>query len=467
MATPTLPRVESRATVSRLALSMIVRDAAELLPACLKSARAVVDEIVIADTGSTDETIEAATKFGARVISIPWTDDFAEARNRALSEVKSDWVLVLDADEQLDFAAVQVIPSLLAHSAADAYQVTIRNYVLSLEDRIWDRAAKSNDSRLPAARAYPAYVEHENVRLFRRDSEVYFVGRVHESVGPRVLETKRKLGRAPFCIHHFGLVVDAETRARKNHFYRRLGREKLQDMPQDAQAHLELGLVELDNFGNLAEALALFERACQLNSHFGVAWFFQGLTLVKLQRFQEALKCLSEAERQGHITSLMYETQADAHYNLKKYPGACRSYDRALGRDPGNPLLQSKLGLAIVRAGNTERGLLLIRQAIETKPTAGELHDRLMLSLVWLGRIEEAGAAAEAKLGATERPAAVDFLRAASLWAKVKNWPRAAAVLRAGLEAFPTDITLGRGLTEMTQTADVYVTAAESSSSGT
>ena len=454
--------------MSRLALSMIVRNAAELLPACLESVRGVVDEMVIADTGSTDETIEAATKFGARVISIPWTDDFAEARNRALSEAKSDWVLVLDADEQLDVAAAQEIPSLLANHLADAYQVTIRNYVQSFEDRIWDRAAKSNDSRLPAACAYPAYVEHENVRLFRRDPEVYFVGRVHESVGPRILRTKRKLGRAPFCIHHFGLVADAETRARKNHFYRRLGREKLLDMPQDAQAHLDLGLVELDNFGNLAEALGLFERACQLNSLLGVAWFFRGLTLVKLQRFHEALKCLWEAERQGHITSLVYETQADAYYNLKQYPDACESYDRALRRDSGNPLLQSKLGLAIVRAGNMERGLRLIRQAIEVKPTASELHDRLILSLVWLNRIEEAGAAAEAKLDASERPLALDFLRAASLWAKVKNWPRAASVLQTGLQAYPNDITLGRSMSEVTQVADVskYATTAESSNSG-
>jgi tetratricopeptide (TPR) repeat protein len=451
--------------MSRLALSMIVRNAAELLPACLESVRGVVDEIVIADTGSTDETIAAATTFGAQVVSIPWTDDFAAARNRALAEVKSDWVLVLDADEQLDSEAATQIASLFAGNLADAYQVIIRNYVLSLEDRFWDRAAKPNDSQFPAARGYPAYVEHENVRLFRRDPQVYFVGRVHESVDTRVLETGRKLGHAPFCIHHFGMVADDETRARKNHFYRRLGRQKLREMPRNAQAHLELGLVELDNFGNLQEALALFERACQINARLGVAWFFQGLTLGKLQRFHEALKCLSEAEHQGHITSLVYETQGDAYYNLKQHHDACESYDRALRRDPGNPLLGSKLGLAIVRAGNVERGLRLIRQAVEVKPTAGELHDRLILSLVWLGRIEEAGAVAEAKLGAIEQPQAVDFLRAASLWAKVKNWPSAAAVLRAGLQAYPADMTLGRSLAEVVQAADVSkcVTTAQSS----
>jgi tetratricopeptide (TPR) repeat protein len=450
--------------MTTLALSMIVRDAAVTLAACLESVRGVVDEIVIADTGSADQTIEIALGFGARVIPVAWADDFAAARNKSLAAVRSNWVLVLDADEQLDPSADRHIRPLLADESMAAYQVTIRNYVLSLEDRIWDRAAKPNDAEFAFARDFPAYVEHENVRLFRHIPEIYFVGRVHESVGPRVLETRRKLGHAAFCIHHFGLVANDETRARKNHFYRRLGREKLREMPEDAQAHLELGLVELDNFGNLEEALSLFVRACELNPRFGVAWFFQGITLVKLRRLQDALKCLSEAERQGHLTSLLYETQGDAHYNLKEYPQACENYDRAVQRNPGNPLLQSKLGLAIVRAGNVERGLGLIRQAVECKPGAGELHDRLILSLVWLDRIEEAGGAAEAKLEIVKHPDAADFLRAASLWARLKNWARAAAVLQAGLQLHPSDITLGRSLSEVTHTASMpnYVTAAQS-----
>jgi tetratricopeptide (TPR) repeat protein len=198
-----------------------------------------------------------------------------------------------------------------------------------------------------------------------------------------------------------------------------------------------------------------------------VARFFQGLTLGKLQRWPEALKCLAEAEHQGHTTSLVYETQGDAHYNLKEYGWACECYDRALRRSVGNPLLQSKLGIAIVRAGNVERGLNLIRQAVQVKPAAGELHDRLILSLVWLDRIEQAAAAADEKLGAIEHPEAVDFLRAASLWARVKNWARAAAVLQMGLELHPTDITLGRSLAEVTRTAAVpkYATTAQVSKS--
>src|SRR5271165_5855571 len=120
-----------------LALSMIVRDAASDLPACIESVRGVADEIVIADTGSTDHTIEIARTMGARVISIPWEDDFARARNLSLAEVTADWVLSMDADERLDAAAARRLPALIANHKARAYQVPIRNYVLSLDERIW------------------------------------------------------------------------------------------------------------------------------------------------------------------------------------------------------------------------------------------------------------------------------------------------------------------------------------------
>ena len=145
--------------MTTVALSMIVRDAAATLAACLESVRGIVDEIVVADTGSTDETIAIATQYHAQVIRVAWADDFAAARNEALKAVKSDWVLVLDADERLDPSAASQIRALIGDESTAGYQVTVRNYVLSLEDRIWDRAAKPNDSEFPFAQNYPAYVE--------------------------------------------------------------------------------------------------------------------------------------------------------------------------------------------------------------------------------------------------------------------------------------------------------------------
>ena len=283
-----------------LALSMIVRNAEADLPACLESVRGLVSEILVADTGSTDATPEVARRHGAHVLSIPWEQDFALARNRALAQLRADWVLVLDADERLDPAAARLLPS-LPGAAGERWlpRAHSQNYVLSLQERVWDRTARVNDSTLEATRKYPAYVEHENVRLFRRDPDIYFVGRVHETVGCRLLETGKKLGRAGFLIHHFGLVAEAETRARKNRLYRELGRLKVREMPENAQAHFELGLVELDNFHNDAEALQCFERACRLNPRLWVSWFFAGVAHLRLGSYAEALECSKQAESGG------------------------------------------------------------------------------------------------------------------------------------------------------------------------
>jgi tetratricopeptide (TPR) repeat protein len=426
----------------RIALSMIVRNASATLSACIDSVRGVVDEIVIADTGSTDTTVEIARASGARIIEIPWNDDFSEARNCSLAEVRADWVLVLDADELLDPRAKSVIPNLCNERDVAGYQVSIRNYFLSLEDRIWDQPAKPNDSSLPAAKVYPAYVEHENVRLFRRDPRIYFVGRVHESVGSRIEGNGLRLGRASFVIHHFGLVADAETRARKNRFYRNLGKMKVDEMPTNAQAHLELGLAELENLGNVEDALASFENACRLNPRLGVAWFFAGVAHFRLAKYQESIQSLQQAEKRGRRTAAAAEMIGDGHYNLGEFAEAVRAYERALKLAPGSAPLESKCGLAKVRTGAAEAGLQQVRRAVLRQPTLAETHDRLVLSLVWLGRVSEAAVAAEEKLRSVETPSSTDFTRAASLWSKAGDWARATAVLHVGLQIHRDDANL-------------------------
>jgi glycosyltransferase involved in cell wall biosynthesis len=441
----------------KLALSMIVRDAASTLDACLRSVQGVVDEIVIADTGSNDSTPEIARNYGARVVHIPWENDFASARNQALAPVTADWVLSLDADERLDPESAGLISSLLSTPLVAGYLVTIRNYVLSLEDRIWDRPATPNTSHWADAQSFPAYVEHENVRLFRRDTRIRFVGRVHESVGPSIESSGLGLGHATFLIHHFGLAADRETRARKNVFYRELGLQKIVEMPNNPQAYLELGIVELDNFGNVTEALLHFGRACQLNPKLGVAWFFAGLAHFKLGEHREAIRCLKRAQKQGHLTSLVAETIGDAHYNLGEFPQSVRAYKQAIESARDSLLVESKLGLAILRSGSADAGLKKIRDALQRQPHQPELHDRLILSLVWLGQLAEAAEAAENKLHSLSLPRPGDFLRAATLWANLGEWKRSAAILHVGSVIYPNNAVLKEALAELSAGAGTHV----------
>ena len=78
---------------------MIVKNESRCLARCLQSVKGIVDEMVVADTGSTDDTTKIAREFGAKISNFDWVDDFAAARNFAIAQTAGDWILVLDADE--------------------------------------------------------------------------------------------------------------------------------------------------------------------------------------------------------------------------------------------------------------------------------------------------------------------------------------------------------------------------------
>ncbi len=83
----------------KINLVMIVKNEERSLRKCLKAAKPLVDEIILADTGSSDKTLEIAREFGAVIREFPWINDFSAARNFALDQSDGDWNLVLDGDE--------------------------------------------------------------------------------------------------------------------------------------------------------------------------------------------------------------------------------------------------------------------------------------------------------------------------------------------------------------------------------
>ncbi len=84
----------------RIAAALIVKDEQANLPGCLESLQGLVDEVVVYDTGSSDDTVEIALRAGARVERGHWDGDFARARNAALAMTSAAWVLSIDADER-------------------------------------------------------------------------------------------------------------------------------------------------------------------------------------------------------------------------------------------------------------------------------------------------------------------------------------------------------------------------------
>ncbi len=179
-----------------LSAAIIVRDEADFLRQCLSSIREVCDEIVVVDTGSTDDTVAVAESFGAVVDHRPWNDDFAAARNRSLDLATGEWILYIDADEQLEHLDV-------ARARAEL------------------RAATDAVSLLVRFRSRPIFSPYREYRLWRNRDDVRFVGRIHETMVPDLARIERTTELVirdcdEFSIVHWGYEGDQTRKHLRN-----------------------------------------------------------------------------------------------------------------------------------------------------------------------------------------------------------------------------------------------------------
>lgn len=425
-----------------LGLSMIVRNAEKDLRPCLESAQPLVDQMVVVDTGSNDRTREIAAEFGATLLSFPWNDHFAEARNAALAPMTTDWVLVLDADEQLAPEAADAIAAMLRRSdGIGGYRVTIRNYIPHRYCLEYDQISRVNHDDVPRAQGAPAWTQHTMIRLFRRHPEIFFSGRVHETVDAQIKKTGLQISLADFRILHFGRL-NAERMGKKKSYYPELLRRKAEEQPDDALTWLQLGCEQL-SCGKDSEALESLHRSFALHpwalTQIGIA-----RTHSQFHRPEQALEALELVPNEGDFGLLGNEMRGDLLHDLGRLKEARRAYQLALRFSPvrrgsaetgREPLIESKLGYAEARLGLAHTGLARLRRALRKVPTVLENHDRLVKACVLLGRDVEAAEAAERILNFfySERI----FLRAAALKVRAGQRDRAMELVEAGLRCFP------------------------------
>jgi len=414
---------------------MIVRNEADTIVPCIESTRGIVSQIVIADTGSTDGTGEIAKKLGATVISFPWKDHFGDARNAALGPISTDWVLSLDADEELDCNAAAVISTLMRKTEVAGWVLPVRNYAPATEIRAGNAVGRPNDLRHPRASNAGSYFVYRKCRLFRRQQNVYFTGRVHEQVEISIRAAKLQLRTADCCIHNFGLLSSRGEMGQKLVYYRDLLRLRVQEEPSDFRGWTYLGRMEYDSFNDRGEALRNFQKALELNPLCVEALLFTAMIYLDLGRAQDALPFLEFNPPDDASALQKRRLQGDAFSQSGQLREARAAYRKALELYPEDAELESRLGLIEVRLGLAEVGIRRLETAAGKLPGKPEVRDRLMKAYIVSNMLPQAATAAESLALLVPHPKA--FLRAASIWAQVQNWRESARLLRRGLDIFP------------------------------
>lgn len=392
-----------------IGLSMIVKNGGEDLRACLKSVQGIAAQIVIADTGSTDQTVAIAEEFGATVVPCEWNDHYAEARNVALAAMTTDWVLVLDADEELSPEAAEALPGLVASASAEVggYQLTIRNYARTVFGGVMGALAHTNTDPYERAKEARTYSEHMLCRLFRRHPEIYYTNRLHEVVELRIYGAGMTCVPLPLLILHYGTMADSSSYETKQHRYYKLLKKALEETPGLAHLWVQLALTERNTCDNVDAAIECARKAVALNPFEFDAWWMLGSYLREKRRCEESNEALAHLPEKGDWGVSKAMTMGDNLHDLGRFKESRSMYALALERAKRSPqslpkeflaTIESRLGYAEVRLGMKKVGFRKLVHARDESPLVLSNHERLVKAFVAASDDRSAAEAAEKTL---------------------------------------------------------------------
>lgn len=145
---------------------IIAKNEEKNIETCFESLRTIVDEIVLVDTGSTDDTIAIAEKYNAKIYSYSWKNDFAAAKNYAIDQARGEWIIFLDADEYFSDESIQ----------------SVKKYILDINKDINCQAIGVKIINIDTDREDQEISSFSNVRIFRNQSNIKYKNAVHEEL---------------------------------------------------------------------------------------------------------------------------------------------------------------------------------------------------------------------------------------------------------------------------------------------
>ncbi|WP_412737650.1 glycosyltransferase [Krasilnikovia sp. MM14-A1259] len=404
-------RTTAAADAPLLSASLIVKDEEAVIADCLSALRDVVDEIVVYDTGSTDQTREIAREHGARVIEGYWDDHFGDARNRSLAYGTGRWILHVDADEVVRGDVTALRRELVSTDPpVDALLV-----------RVTSPTEAGGISGLGA-------------RLFRAGGYC-FSGRLHEQV------TDRITGGVPqarttdaLVLEHSGYLVATVATKDKVARNRRIAAMAKADGP-DALYHF--ARTEAD-VGNFAEAIDACRSGLAANPGTGIRTGLLHLLIrscAQTGRLSEANEALADLRKAARIQVtidaaeiMVRSAEGDHERVLEILRGMPQSAPNDLAAESGRGQMAGYEIMSLMATGHSAEAAEILRAALR--------RGRLILPLVGIvGVLEGVGS----DVGELARLIPADTVRQVLYATRHVEPPLAEAVVEALWQRFPGD----------------------------
>ena len=186
-----------------LSICVITKNESPFFKTCLQSVCKIASEIIIVDSGSTDETLEIAASFNAKIFSIEWRNDYAYARNIAISKCSGNWIFFLDADEYIE-------------NPASLIKILLRTRNQKTGGFLMERTDMYRHKDNGLVIHYPVGM----VRLFRNHPIFKYVGTVHEQINTAITDAgfDIKILKGSIIIHQVYMSDDTFLESKQQRY---------------------------------------------------------------------------------------------------------------------------------------------------------------------------------------------------------------------------------------------------------
>ena len=321
----------------RISACVIVKNEEKNIRQWLKHVKTIADEMIVVDTGSTDQTKKIACEAGAEVFDFTWQNDFSQAKNYALDHATGDWIIFLDADEYF----------------TEDSQRKIRDYLNKIHGNYKVAGIITDLYNIDADNNNQIISKTYQVRIFRRDKHLRYWGAIHELLVNNLKNKTRSFIKHDFLIYHTG-------------YSQSIIKKKM-------QRNLDLILKDIEKngedqryYGYLLECYMVLEKYGQA-LHYGML-YLQHIEKdeMKEKRYYQVYNCkrkqgasetelsafLERAKKACPEAAVFYVYQGMLYYKQKQYNKALDEFQQAVIKnektEKNNQQIGNNIGSALI-----------------------------------------------------------------------------------------------------------------------